>query len=1031
MTPFLTKPRFLLFLFFILSVSVVQAQTITGTVRSAQDDQLLPGVTVQVKGTSRGTTTDARGIYKLSGVNPEDSLVFSYIGFDSRTLPVGTSSQVDVQLTAAASSLNQVVVIGYGTAKKSDLTGAVAQLDASKYQTQPMTQLTDMLTGTVAGININQGTSASGGNSFMEIRGQTSLNASNAPMIVLDGSIFNGSLADINPSDVKTIDILKDASSAAIYGARASNGVIMITTKTGRKGPPTIRFRAEVGMNEAAHAYKPYDAQQYMQFKMDLLKGWGTGFPDYYFDNPDKLPQGITLDQWRHVSANPLPNDKEEWLNRLRFFPTEISNYLAGKSIDWYDQVMQRGIKQSYDISVSGGSDKASYYWSGGYTNNEGIITGDKFSAIRTRLNVDYKVARWMDVGMNTQFAHRDMSAVPVNLDDMYRASPYGSKYDSTGNLKFYTNGYPGSPNPFLNPYNQQISKKENDLFATLYANIDLPFGIKYKLSFQPHYIFGHDYDFWPSATTLTGSLTHTNGFGSRKGTREYDWILDNIIHWNKTVGAHNFDLTLLYSSEEHRYWLDSMTNENFAPNENLGYDALQFGINPTLYNNDTRATGDAMMARLNYSFMDRYLLTLSVRRDGYSAFGQKNPTATFPAAAVAWKISDEKFFHLDWVNSLKLRFSWGVNGNRDIGAYSALAQISSNLYYDGSNTIVGVYNNSLANPNLAWERTASFNYGLDATLLNDRLSVSANYYSMKTTDLLMKRILPAITGFKSITSNLGEVDNHGFELTVTSTNVEHANFSWRSNFVFSLNRNKIKHLFGDYETIEKDGKTITQEVPDYTNKWFPGQAIDRIWDYNITGIWQLDEKDQAAIYNMVPGDYKAEDVNHDSSYQALDDKQFIGYTTPQYRLGLRNEFTFFQNLSLVLFIRADLGQMTVFPNALHDETSEYDRRNITPAPDYWTPDHPSNEYPRLLVNNVAYGGGLKIYKPSSFVRIQDLIVSYNIPQYLVDKAHISNFRVYASVRNLYAFTNWPGWDPESGNKPMPRTYTLGLSFSL
>ena len=1010
---------------------LAQAQkAITGTVRSQGDEQLLAGVTVQVVGTMEGTTTNTEGQFRLSGIHPDDSLSFSFIGFEKQVILVGDQNEVNVHLQPTASSLEQLVVIGYGTAKKEDLTGAVAQVDASTFESQPMTQISDMLTGTVAGVNIDQGTSASGASAATEIRGQTSLTASNDPMIVVDGSIFEGSLADINPLDVKSIDILKDASSAAIYGARASNGVIMVTTKTGRTGKPVIRFKAEIGMSEPTNAYKPYDARQYIKFKQDLLKGWGTGFPNYYFDSPDHLPEGVTLEQWRAASNNPLADNTEEWINRLRFFPTEIKNYLAGRTTDWYDLALQKGLRQDYNISISGGSEKSSYYWSGGYTKNEGVITGDEYTGIRTRLNLNYEIASWLDVGMNTQFSYRDNSGVPADLDDMYRGSPYGSMYDSTGKIKFYTNDYVLTPNPLINTLYQQKSKQAYDLFSTIYANVKLPFGIKYKLSFQPRFEFANDYNFWPSDLTIKGGRDHTNGYGTRTEERYYDWILDNILYWNKSFGVHTFDLTLLYSSEEHNYWYTTNENENFAPNQNLGYHGLQYGILPALSNNDQRSTADAMMARLNYTLMDKYLLTLSVRRDGYSAFGQKNPAATFPAAAVAWKISDEDFFDVDWVNNLKVRFSWGVNGNRDIGIYSALAQISPNLYYDGSNTIVGVYNNSLANPNLSWERTESFNYGLDASLLNNRVSVSLNYYSMKTTDLLMDRILPAITGFENITSNLGEVDNHGFEVTINTVNVNKSNFSWRSNFVFSLNRNKIKHLFGDYETITVDGKTVKREVPDYTNEWFPGQAIDRVWDYKQTGIWQEDEKDEAAKYNMVPGDYKAQDVNQDNSYQALDDKQFIGYEQPRYRLGLRNEFQLFNNFMVSLFLRADLGHIAALPNsmALHTAKSEYDRRNIAPPPDYWTPDHPINDYPRLLVATDAYGGGITIYKPASFLRIQDFSVSYNVPQKWLD---VDNFRVFLSVRNAYAFTQWPLWDPESGNKPMPRTYTFGLSFSL
>ena len=1011
------------------SVITAQSQVVSGKVTSSSDSKPLQGVTVLLKGTSIGTATDAKGNYTLRNVSLSDTLFFSYVGFGEEEVPINGRNKVNISLQSEVSSL-QEVVIGYGTQKKSDLTGSISTVDAKTFQDQSMTQVTDMLTGTVAGVNIDQGISANGASASLEIRGRTSLNASNAPMLVVDGSIFNGGIEEINPADVKTIDILKDASSAAIYGARASNGVILITTKTGGRGKPTINFNTQIGLTEATNSVKPYNAEQYIQYRTDLLKGWGTGYPDYYFDDPNNLPTGITLDQWRNASSNPQSNNTTEWLNRLRFFPTEQANYLAGKTTDWYNLVMPRGLKQTYNLSVGGGSKDFKYYWSGGYVNNEGIIQGDKYSALRTRLNLDFKIADWLSIGMNSQFSNQDNGGAPASLVQMYWASPYGSEYDSTGSMRWYPNDYQDEANPLLNTYNQEISNKASSLFATLYANLKLPFGIEYKLSYQPHYEFAHNYNFWPSATTIVGGSTHKNGYGSREESRLNEWTLDNILHWKKHVGAQDFDLTLLYSTEEHQNWYSLMTNEDFAPNENLGFNGLQFGINPSITNNDTKSTGDAIMARANYSLLNKYLLTLSIRRDGYSAFGQKNPRANFPAAAFAWKISDEKFFKIGWVNQMKLRFSWGVNGNRDIGPYAALAQITPNLYYDGANTVVGIYNSSLANPNLAWEKTAATNIGLDLGVLNNRLVFNMNYYNMKTTNLLMNRILPAITGFNNITTNLGEVDNQGFEFTASSNNISKSKFDWRTNFVFSLNRNKIKHLFGDYEEVTIGGKTVKQEVPDYTNQWFPGHPIDAVWDYNVTGIWQESEKAAAAGYNMVPGDFKAEDVNGDSSYQALDDKKFIGYTQPRYRLGLRNEFTFFGNLSLTVFIRADLGQITAFPSALHTETSEYDRKSMEPVP-YWTPDNPINDYPRLLVNTTGYGGGLMIYRSSSFVRIQDLILSYIVPVKIAQRAKLNNLRISGSARNLYSFTKWPGWDPESGNFPMPRTYTIGISFSL
>ena len=362
---------------------------------------------------------------------------------------------------------------------------------------------------------------------------------------------------------------------------------------------------------------------------------------------------------------------------------------------------------------------------------------------------------------------------------------------------------------------------------------------------------------------------------------------------------------------------------------------------------------------------------------------------------------------------------------------YAALANTGSSLWYDGTNTRVGVYNTTLANPGLRWERTASFNFGIDATLLENRIDLTADYYDMTTTDLLMNRILPRVTGFDNITTNLGELGNRGFEVTLSTKNVTTPAVTWNSNLVFSLNRNKIKKLFGDVGSYRLVGKDYYGEVPDYTNGWFPGQAVDVVWDYDIVGIWQTGES-EAATYGLQPGDFKAVDVNGDGKYVNLDDKQFIGHRAPRYRLGLRNDITFLKNFTASIFISADLCHIGSYSAALNSGYESNDRwnRNVGPVP-YWTADRPNNEYARLNPIVSAFGGGLMIYKPRSFVRIQDVSLSYNLPSDVAQRLRLNNLNVFGAVRNLATFTEWSGWDPESGMTPMPRTYTFGLSFSL
>lgn len=1004
-----------------------QKKEISGAVKDSKG-LILPGVSVVVKGTTIGTITDNDGNFKLSVPPNANILVFSFIGMKTQEVAITGKASVKIILEEETVGLEEVVAIGYGTRKKSDLTGAVVRVDGDNFKNQPMTQLADMLTGTIAGFYSTQGTTAEGGSS-MEIRGQKSLNASTEPMVVIDGAIFNGNISEINPADIKTIDILKDASSAAVYGASAASGVILVTTKKGKTGKPTINFSSSVGIATPTHDFKPYDGAGYLQFRGDFLREMHSDTPGYYYNDPTKLPSGVTLDQWRNASANPQADNTNEYLSRNGFFQVEMDNYKAGKQVNWYDEVIKPGIRQNYDISISGATDAVNYYWSMGYQNNEGVITGDKFKTFRSRLNLDLKVTDWLNIGINSQFSSRDQSVVTANLDLMYQNSPYGSMYNADGTLNWYPNSYTAVANPLINYYGQDRLAKENGLFASLYANIKLPLGIEYKISYQPRYSFSKDYNFWPS-TTIVGGETHSQGYGTRQDASSFEWILDHLVHWQKKVGIHNVDLTLLYSAEENQNWSSTMSNETFVPNQNLGFNGLQFGTKPGIGINDTKVTGDAAMARVNYELMGKYLLTASIRRDGYSAFGLKNPRATFPAVALAWKISEEKFFQIDWISQLKARASWGVNGNRSIGAYSALAQLNPNYYYDGSNVRVGVYNSTLANSNLVWERTQSLNFGIDLGLFKNRVSVTAEYYDITTNDLLMNRQLPPITGFTDVTTNLGELGNKGFEFTVNTVNVNKKDFSWRSNLVFSFNRNKIKKLFGDYETVTVDGKTVTREIPDYTNEWFPGQSIDRVWNYKVTGIWQQNEATGAAKYGETPGDYKAQDVDKNGIYEALTDKQFIGYTKPRYQFGFKNDFTFLKNFTASIFIRADLGQIGEFDQALHSGFATYDKNNAVNIP-YWTPDNPINDYPKLTTRTVAFGGGLKIYKPKSFVRVQDVSLAYQLPASVCRTLKVNDIRIFYSGRNLLTFTKWPGWDPESPDAPMPKISTIGFNISL
>lgn len=1007
------------------SASVPAPIKIAGTVTD-EEGMPLTGVSVRIQGTAQGAMTDDKGAFSLQA-EPDAVLEFSFIGFEPQQVGLKGKTYVEIKMKSVASGLSQVVVVGYGTAKKKDLTGSIASIDAARFNTQATTNLTEFFSGTVAGLSSNQGTSADGGGS-LEIRGVNSLQGSTSPLIVLDGVIYNGNIRDISPSDVATIDVLKDASAAAVYGSRAANGVIIISTKKGRTGLPVINFSTTIGYAESAKDYWSFGPAEYLRFRKDLFDILRPQH-DYYYHDPFNLPDSVSVDEWRNFSNNPNANDTVEWLGRLNLNALEIQNYLAGRTVNWYDEAMQKGLRQHYDLSVSGGAPKINYYFSTGYTRNQGIVKGDEIKIFRSRLNLDARISDFIRVGINSQFSGTDNSSVPVPTGDMVDLSPYGSMYNADGTLKLNPQDDALFRNPFLEyRYKEQLNKT-NALFATLFGEVTLPFGFSYRISFQNRLANTRNYQFWPSST-VRGGISHINGYGSRDDDNTYEWMVDNILRWNKTFGRHAFDVTLLANAEKLQSWSSSQTNENFQTSENLSWHGLQFGSNPTLGNNDAVRTGDALMARVNYTLKDKYLLTASWRRDGFSAFGQRNPRAYFPAVALGWRISDEPFFKVPWVDQLKLRASWGVNGNREVGTYAALANLSRNVYFDGTNVITGVTNASLANPDLKWEQTESWNAGIDLNAFNGRVNLTLDVYRSFTNDLLITRSLPVITGYADMITNLGQLSNKGIELNLTTENIRNKHFSWRSNLTFYANRNRIEKLWGDYETLTVNGKEVRRELPDYSRGWFPGQSIDRIWAYDIVGIWQTAEADAARKYGLSPGDFKSRDVNGDSMYRQFDDKMFLGYTTPRYQLGLRNEFTIHNNIDVMIFLRADLGHYGARSDFNRPSSNTFDRSNARALP-YWSKDNPSDRYPRLNVNNSAYEGGIVMYESAAFLRVQDVSVAYNFPKALLAPVKLSALKVFVSARNLFTFTKWTGWDPESRNAAMPRIFSAGLNTTL
>ena len=1022
-----------------LQARIPPPHTVSGKVSDSKKG-VLSGVSVILKGTARGVTTSANGEYTINEVPDNGILVFSSTGFTTQEVQVSGKATIDITLVETVSSLDEVVVVGYGTRQKKDVTGAVSQLKASRLENENANSVQDLLRGNIAGLNVTTNTSAKGGGALL-VRGKSSLEAGTSPLIVLDGVIYYGQLSDINPNDINTIDVLKDASSAAVFGAKSASGVILVTTKKGTTVKPTITFNTNVGVAALAMDEPIYDGPGFVAWRTDVLKSINATVPSYRFDDPRALPPGITEAQWRNNQTGELV---DIWLGRLKLLPIEIANYKTGKTIDWYDMMFQKGFRQDHTVSISGKKEDISYYMSVGYNKNAGVIVGDEFSTVRTRLNLEARAAKFMSVGINLQYADRDESSVPVEWTQMINASPYGELYKDDGvTLRDSPNDDIGNNrNPFLdNTYTNQF-EKINTLFGSIYAKGDLPYGFSYQVNFTPNFIFRR---YFNGISAKHFIYAARKGVATRIEETTYNWQVDNLLKWNRRFNEHQVDVTLLANAEKFQSWRSRMDNEGFDPNDNLSYHNIGSGIKPVISSNDEVSTGDALMARVNYSFRDRYLFTGSIRRDGYSAFGLLNPRATFPAAAVGWVFSKENFISSDWLSYGKLRLSYGINGNRDIGRYLALSDLNTGKYQyvkaDGTVLLVSqLYVGRLQNEALKWEKTTSLNLGLDFSIFRDRFGGSIDLYKKSTSDLLIDRALPDVTGFDNILSNLGGVENKGIELTFNSLNLNRKNFSWRSMATFTLNRNKITGLYGPVDLLDPNGKVIGQvERDDTAARRFIGHDIDQIWDLNVLGVWQVGDSAEARKFGVSPGDFRIEDVNGDGKLSDAD-RQFLGYRTPRYQWTLRNEFTILKNFDFSFMVYAYWGMKSPF-NQAKNNSGFQDRQNSYIF-EYWKPENPINDHARLASNNGS--SNFTVYRDRSFIRLSTVALAYTLPSDLVQKARLESVKIYLNVTNAGIYQpHWTFWDAEyrgvsssSGGEnttviPPPRYFSFGINITL
>jgi len=999
----------LLYLFFLVVANGANAQqrNVYGTVTD-EDGQTLPDVTVSLKGTDTAQKTDKQGSFTIAVPMNGGTLIFSSVGYRLTEVSVGTESTVEITLQSDLTDLEEVVVVGYGTMRKSDLTGAITKVNLEQQSELANVNLLQSAQGTVPGLNVGAVTS-SGSTPTISIRGQNTLSSAssdNAPLIVLDGIIYRGSMIDINPANIESMEILKDASSASIYGSQAANGVILITTKKGIDlGKPIINYTGQYALQTPSNTLQPYQGKAYENFLMDVFWDLSRLAPDYVEPNPD-------------FSLTP-------YLKTLEV----AEGYTSGRNIDWWNMLTGNGHVNNHNLSIRGRGGSTGYFISGGFTDQASFIKNDVYKRYDLRSNVETNVTDWLNFGLESFITLSDYSGVSPSLSNVFHMQPYAPLYDENGEYVQQPDG--SLLNPFLQ-YQIDDSDKRLNLFGNAHFDVKLPFlpGFNYRINYSHNYRTVNNDQFNPWGANFTG-------MGYKNFNSNYDWTLDNIVNYKRDFGAdHRIDLTLVYGVDKRQYRYTESSAQNFT-NPILGYHRLQAG-DASLNVIETGAQEESSlytMGRLFYAYKDRYLFTGTIRRDGFSGFGSTRKIGVFPSFALAWVVSEENFFNQTFVNHLKLRGSYGVTARRAVGRYQTLARMNSQpmiVFGDGGTTTIGQWISSMANDDLGWETTTGLNLGADFELIQSRIRGNVEFYKTNTKDILYDIQIPRTTGFGSIATNIGKVRNYGVEFFVTGNAIKTERFSWEPSVNFSLYRNRITSILG----ADNDGDGREDNI--VSSGLFIDEPQGVIFDYEIAGMWQLEDEANGNIpTGFFPGTYKLVDTNNDGIIDPSD-RKILGYQDPSYRFGIGNTFSY-NRFSLYVFINSiQGGKKYYFADGSPYVSSNFLRRDQLSYMnalkwDYWLPTNPDAKYRRL---DAAGAFDARPYDQRSFIRLQDISLSYTFNPTFLETISVKNLKINVSCKNLLTLTKWEGVDPETGvglvpGLPVTRSYTMGLNLEF
>lgn len=1033
---------FLVALFSVLAIGAyAQSKTVSGTVIDQTGEPVI-GANVLVKGTTNGVITDLDGKFTLSNVPNNGTISISFIGYKDQEISVAGKTNLQVSLQEDNAMLDEVVVVGYGVQKKSDVTGALTRVGAEELNVKPVSNAFEALQGKAAGVDITSN-QRPGEIGDIRIRGNRSLNASNKPLYVVDGVPLNsGGIETINPRDIESIDILKDASSTAIYGSRGANGVILVTTKRGKMGALSLTYNGSVTFENLVDKSPAMSASDYITWRR-----WA-----YYNSNPTKNPRGdepnYDKDQdYFGGDSYALANVNKGW---------ESGTWDGSKvtDTDWTDMVTQTGITHEHTLSANGGTEKVQGSFSFGYLNNEGTQKGQEYERYNVSMSVDLQAKPWFKMGgsINASYSVQDYgysrtgqssNSGPTDIYGAAKAIPrYAVPYDNDGNIINQPAGSVTNVYTVVDEWKKSNDNRETfRALGSFYAQVDFgniwkPLeGLSYKFAFGPDLRYRRQGIYIDSSSAVRAGGSN---YAKRSDERHFSWTLDNMITYNKTFGEHNIGVTLLQSASKYNKENSDMSETNILVPSFLWNNMGLIDITNSKYSAGmgtglTEQQLASYMARVNYSYKDRYLLTVSGRYDGSSVLAKGNKWDFFPSAALGWRIDQEDFMKdISWINQLKLRVGMGTTGNAAVDPYGTLGVIAAKwMPFSGGNTMIFATNepyyvdmskdgNLLSNQNLSWEKTTQFNYGIDFSFLNGRIGGTVDVYHSQTSDLLMKMTIPSMTGYPAMMTNIGKTKNFGVDLTLNLVPVRVKDFEWDSDINLAYQKDAIVEL--------ANGKQ-----DDISNGWFIGKSIAIHYGIAADGIWQESDAEEMAKFNEKLSKNKFEvgkvkPVDQNGDYVIDDnDRIILGNKNPRWTMGWSNTFSW-KGIDLSIELYGRLGYMV--STGGEGQYGMYQQRDI----DYWTPDNTGAEWQKPIYSTAGGDSysSLLGYKDASFIKIRNISLGYNFDKKICKSIGIESLKLYAQGKNLgNLYSSIDFMDLDLGTTYYNRGFTFGIQVGF